>query len=170
MAFEDLVGDLVEEDEIQIDHVLSDRHEAFCREYVTNGNFGAKAYITCGYSAATAGPASSRLLSNVTIKKRIAELTAPRLTASALTLENTLAQIAAISQFDKRKLFDESGKRIPVHLLDDKTAAAISHMGAHDLVPFDKLKALDMSAKYLGAYEKDNAQKAENLAIQIVLE
>lgn len=170
MAFEDLVGDVIEGEIIIANKELSEQQELFCRAYISNGNNAMQAAITAGYEPDHAGNQGYRLTKRDEIKKRIADLIAPRLSASNLTLKNTLAQIAAISQFDKRKLFDAEGKRIPIHMLDDATAAAISHMGAHDLVPFDKLKALDMSAKYLGAYEKDNAQKAESLQLQIILE
>jgi hypothetical protein len=45
----------------------------------------------------------------------------------------------------------------------------LSHEGPHGVVPFDKLRALDMTMKHLGLYERDNAQPAENLVLQIVL-
>lgn len=92
---------------------------------------------------------------------------APGLKGNRITLENMLAQISAIAMFDKRKLYDADGNRIPVHLLDDETAAALSHFTKDDLVAYDKTKAVDMAMKFLGGYEKDNAQKQENLAIQV---
>lgn len=99
---------------------------------------------------------------------------APSLKKQGVDLEEMLAQIAAVAKFDQRKLYDADGNRIPVHLLDDETAAAIARINqgvvgqVHgDVVPYDKMKAVDMAMKYLGAYEKDNRQKADNLAIQV---
>lgn len=102
---------------------------------------------------------------------------APGLKANGVKLENMLAQISAVANFDPRKLYDAEGNRIPVHLLDDETAAAVARINAGvignvhgDVIPYDKMKAVDMAMKHLGAYEKDNLQKAENLALQIILE
>jgi hypothetical protein len=48
---------------------------------------------------------------------------------------------------------------------------AISHEGSHGFVPYDKLKALDMSMRYLGQYERDNLQRDEsrNITLNIAL-
>ena len=46
----------------------------FCEEYVIDSN-ATQAAIRAGYSEKTAQPASSRLLSNVMVAKRIRELT-----------------------------------------------------------------------------------------------
>jgi hypothetical protein len=55
--------------------------------------------------------------------------------------------------------------------LDDDTAMAISHEGPHGLVPYDKLKALDMSMRYLGLYDRDNLQHddSSNITLNIAL-
>ena len=166
MANEDLVGD----DLVVADEKLSDRHELFCQTYVSNGRNATKAYIAVGYSENGADSSASRLLANAKIALRISELTAPIMQASALTLENTLKHIAAVAQFDKRKLFYPDGSRIPIHLLDETTAFALSHQTKEDVMPFSKMSALEMSMKYLGGFEKDNAQQRDNLVLQVVLE
>ena len=55
--------------------------------------------------------------------------------------------------------------------LDDDTALAISLQGPHGLVPYNKLKVLDMSMRYLGLYERDNLQRDEsrNITLNIAL-
>lgn len=163
--------DLVSEDVTDlVETELSLRYESFCQHYVTNGFNATQAYISAGYSPNGAGVSAHALLKKSNVTRRIGQLMAPGLKARSVTLENTLSQIAAIANFDKRKLYDAEGKRIPIHLLDDETAAALSHFTKDDLVAYDKTKALDMSMKYLGAYEKDNLQKQENLQLQIILE
>lgn len=172
MANEDLISDDSTSDLVTVDQDLNHRQEAFCVAYVTNGFNATQAYMAAGYGTTNpdvAKSCASQLLAKPNVTRRIATLMSPGLKANKITLENVLAQISAIANFDKRKLYDADGNRIPIHLLDDETAAALSHFTKEDLVAYDKTKALDMAAKYLGVYEKDNAQKQENLAIQIVL-
>lgn len=156
---------------------LNDRAEAFCRAYVTNGFNQRQAAISAGYSEVSAAVSANRLLKKDNVTRRIAMLMAPGLKAQGVTLENMLAQISAVANFDPRKLYDANGERIPVHLLDDETAAAVARVNAGvigsvhgDVIPYDKMKAVDMAMKHLGAYEKDNLQKQENLQLQIILE
>ena len=50
------------------------RRESFCREYVIDVTNQAAAAVRAGYSAKTAAQQASRLLKNVNVKERIAEL------------------------------------------------------------------------------------------------
>lgn len=179
MANEDLISDDSASDLVTVDQDLSLKAEAFCREYVLNGFNGTQAYlskVSPDISPEAARVGAHRLLQRDNVTRRIATLMAPGLKANGVKLEEMLAQIAAVAKFDQRKLYDADGNRIPVHLLDDETAAGVARINAGvignvhgDVIPYDKMKAVDMAMKYLGAYEKDNAQKQENLAIQIVL-
>jgi phage terminase small subunit len=75
---------------------------------------------------------------------------------------------------------------IPVHELDDETAAAISSVEVREefeghgenrkLVGYtkkirfwDKTAAVNMAMKHFGLFEKDNSLKAANLALQVNL-
>jgi len=95
-----------------------------------------------------------------------------------VTQERVIREIARIGLFDVRKLFDNAGNPLPITELDDDVAAAISgikvvQMGGKDgeevagqVIEYkiaDKNSALEKLMKYLGAYEKDNAQKAKSL-------
>lgn len=172
-AAEDDNSDLVAEESteiVEVEKVLSDRHELFCQNYVTNGFNATQAYIAVGYESKNANVQASQLLAKRNVVLRIEELKVARLAFPELSLEKTLQQLAAITQFDQRKLFNADGTPIPMHLLDAATSAAISHIGKHGPVPFNKMSGLDMAMKYLGAFEKDNSQRAPNLALQIVYE
>ncbi|MDF0750289.1 terminase small subunit [Marinobacter sp. 71-i] len=94
--------------------------------------------------------------------------------AADITQDRVLREVARIGLFDGRKLFRADGNPIPIHELDDDTAAAIagvkvrremSHEGDEELSTVieykiaDKNSALEKLMKYLGAYEKDNKQK-----------
>lgn len=60
------------------------------------------------------------------VAARIRELIAERLAAAGVTAERTKAEIARIAYHDVRKIFDEEGNLLPVHKLDDDTAAGIT--------------------------------------------
>lgn len=89
-----------------------------------------------------------------------------------ITQERVLQEIARIGLLDPRKLFDSTGKPLPINELDDDTAAAISgikvvsignaDVGLGQITEYklaDKNSSLEKLMKYLGAYEKDNKQK-----------
>lgn len=105
---------------------------------------------------------SPRGEANLTLaKRRVGELARMR-----ITTEHVLDEYARIAFFDIRKLFDETGKLLPVHQLDDDTAAAIigldvKVLGKDDnfaeLVKYkmaDKKAALDALAKRLGLFDE----------------
>jgi len=94
-----------------------------------------------------------------------------------ITQERVLKEVARIGLFDARKLFDGAGNPLPITELDDDVAAAIAGIKVRE-IPIgddgklatiteykiaDKNSALEKLMKYLGAYEKDNAQKAKSL-------
>ena len=56
---------------------LTDKREAFCQEYLVDLN-GTQAAIRAGYSEKTANEQAARLLANVSVQQRVAELKASR--------------------------------------------------------------------------------------------
>lgn len=99
--------------------------EAFCREYQID-RIGTQAAIRAGYSKKTAAETASRLLRNPQIQARIAELSEKILEKCDVTAERVMRELAAIAFSDPRKLFNERGELVPVHQLDDATAASIA--------------------------------------------
>lgn len=84
-------------------------------------------------------------------------------------MERTLQEVARVGYFDMRKLYNPDGTEKSPHEWDDDTAGAISHIGPHGAVPFDKNNALEKAMKFHGLYEKDNSQRGESIQIQVVL-
>lgn len=91
-----------------------------------------------------------------------------------ITQERVLREIGRIGFFDARKLLDGEGRPIPIHDLDDDTAAAIAGLKVRTVFDegkdgqmatiteyklADKNTSLEKLMRYLGAYEKDNKQK-----------
>jgi len=88
-----------------------------------------------------------------------------------ITTERILLERARLAFFDPRKLLDKDGNPIPLHLLDDDTAAVICGIdvmqigGEEDTVAVikkyklaDKNASLTSLEKQKGMYEKDNNQ------------
>lgn len=65
---------------------LTQMQEAFCLEYYRTGN-ATQSAITAGYSQLTAQEQSSRLLSNVIIEERMAELNKPQAERAGATVD-----------------------------------------------------------------------------------
>lgn len=162
------------------------RRAAFIEAYLINGRNGTQAAITAGFSAKTAAAAASRLLNDSKISVLVAERTEIINTAAELTSENVMREIRRLALFDPRRLFKADGALVPIHELDDDTAAGIASLEQDEITEgfgkeavkigvtkkiklWDKVRALDMAAKNLGLFEKDNAQRSENLNLQVVM-
>ena len=89
-----------------------------------------------------------------------------------------MQETAKLAFFDIRKMFDKNGKPLDISQLDDDTAAALVGLDVQDVYEFngdekqfvgyikkykmsDKLRALELLGKHLGAWEpKDKQQTA----------
>ena len=77
---------------------LNAKQEAFCREYIIDLN-GTQAAIRAGYSERTAQEQSSRLLSNVMVSDRVAELKRER--SSRVQIDADWVLMAAKRVYDR---------------------------------------------------------------------
>jgi phage terminase small subunit len=157
---------------------LTAKQEAFAVT-VAKGSKASDAYRAV-YSARRMTPKSineeaSRLLANPKVASRVGELRAPAMKLACVEIEETLRQLACVLRSDTRRLFRPDGSLIPVHELDDATAAAISSIDVDEngrpkkIRLWSKTDAIEKAMRHLGAFERDNRQKGENLAIQINL-
>lgn len=156
---------------------LTLKQEAFAVAYAKSGNASEAyrdAYNAVKATSKTINEMASRLLGDRKISARIAALQAPALRKAEITVERSLLEDARLAYSDVRKLYKPDGSLIPVHELDDDTAAAIASIeydkdtGKVSKIKFwDKSSALDKSFKHLGLYEKDNAQQAESLSLRV---
>ena len=150
--------------------MVNPKRERFCQEYVIDLN-ATQAAIRAGYSPKTAQPASARLLSNVMVSARIAELQAKVTTKLEITAERILNELARIAFFDIRKLYHDDGRLKEPIDLDEDTARAISAVDAcatkitsddkirtsertTKIKASDKKGALDLLAKHLGLFNE----------------
>ena len=150
---------------------LTPKQESFCLRYIETSN-ASEAY-RLSYDAArstdkTVWEQASKLLADLKVAARVAELSAKHLKRHEITVDRVLGEYAKLAFLDIRKAFDEGGKLKPIHDLDDDTAAAIAGLEVetkvtlgddgqvqnrlHKIKLSDKKGALDSLAKHLGMF------------------
>ena len=153
--------------------VLSAKMQRFVDEYCIDFN-ATRAAIAAGYSEKTAKEQGSQNLTKLNIQKAIAEKQKKVTKKLEITLERVLLERARIGFFDCRTLFNSDGTPKAINELDDDTAAVISGVdvvtsddGSSRILKYkitEKSKSLEALEKNLGAYQKDNEQKASPVA------
>lgn len=139
---------------------MTPKQQRFIQEYALNPN-ATEAAIKAGYSEKTASEMGYENLNKPQIKAAIKELLDKDLTKVGMTRERVMQEYARLGTFDVRKLYDAEGKMIPIHKLDDDTAAAIggvdiAYNGEKTVTTkikvSDKKAALDSVAKIHGMF------------------
>ncbi|MGL4674599.1 MAG: terminase small subunit [Wohlfahrtiimonas sp.] len=92
---------------------LNDRQELFCLEYIKDLN-ATQAAIRAGYSPKTAQQISSRLLLNIVIQNRIAELQDKRSNELEVDARYVLNRLLEIDQMDVKDILNGDGTVKPV--------------------------------------------------------
>ena len=114
------------------------RHEKFCHEYIKDMN-ATQAAIRTGYSEKTANRIGSRLLSNVDIKTRVAELREAYFNENIMTAKQVEYELTRIAL----------GLSNEKHVVIEGTGDGYSEARIIDKPPDEKsrLKALELMAK-----------------------
>lgn len=156
------------------DGLKSDKQRLFVQEYLIDLN-ATQAAIRAGYSEHTAKDIGCENLAKPNIQAAIQEAMAKRLERTQLSQDKTLREYARLAYSDPRKFFKKDGSLIPIHELDDDTAACIGGIDIQEhwegtgndaeliktkkIKIIDKLGALRDVGKHQGIFEKDNNQK-----------
>ena len=133
-----------------------------------NGFNASAAARSVGYSVISAATHGSRLLRNDQIIRRVAELREDIDNDLILSAEEVLAEASKLASFDPAELFDEDGRLIPIHELDNVVTSNINEveMETHEVngevrqVPVkvkagrDKKFGMELLAKYHNLLEK----------------
>ncbi len=142
------------------------RHERFIQG-VLKGISPGPAYSASGYTATgnSAESAAARLLRNVQVKERYAELMAPAIEATEATVERVLREMVRLAFYDMTEILavDDDGKvtqRDPTSLPEDlrRAIVAIKPVEVGEELHYeckfaDKQKALDSLASYLQMFK-----------------
>jgi len=105
---------------------LSDRHQVFVDEYTISRN-ATEAYqkvYDCSYEVAN--NRGSVLKKKPGVAAAILEAMEAASKRAQITQDDILRELGKIAFQDIRKLYDEEGNLLPVHLLDDDIAAAVA--------------------------------------------
>jgi phage terminase small subunit len=162
---------------------LTDQQWKFAEEWLIHGNgtLAVKtAYPDKFKTDGSAAAHASRLLKSVKVSAYIEKRRTQMAAKFEITPERTLRAYARRAYFDPRKLLDpETGNLIPLHRLPRDVAAAVTEIHVKHLrtktdeegneiqselvrVKWDNGdSARDAISKYIGLYEKDNAQRGQ---------
>lgn len=132
------------------------KHERFCYEYVKSLKVR-ESVILAGYKEDSAGSRGSELLRNSNIKARIDELLAWKSQQAAISIEDVVLGLKEVAMRCMKKKpvvkWDyELGQYVQQTDEDGNNVWDFDSQGAN--------KALELLGKHVGAFEKDNLQKA----------
>lgn len=157
---------------------LTAKQEAFAVAYIRTlspGDAYREAYSPKKMKANAINVEAHRLLNHPTVSLRIAQLRAPALAVTEMTIERTIREAAAVAYSDIGEVFDDANNLIPIKRLPRHVRAAISSVKfdkdtgrLSEIKLWDKNSGLEKAFKHLGLFEKDNTQKREDLNLQIV--
>lgn len=162
---------------------LTIKQEAFCQAYVRLGDKSA-AYRE-SYSSGNMKPESINrkafeLFNEVKITARIEVLKKELQERNEVTIDELVKELANMVRFDPAEMYTETGSLKNIHDMPKPVRQMILSLDTEEL--FDglgkdrekigytkkirlmpKLDAIEKLMKYLGAYEKDNVQKAPSM-------
>jgi phage terminase small subunit len=137
---------------------LTPKQSRFVAEYLANGMNATRAYKSAGYAKKDAAVSASKLLRNPKVAAFIAEKQEKRFQKLELTGDMVIAELRKMAFVDPRKFFASDGSLIPIHELDDDTAASIAGFEVNELFEgdgeqkhaFGLLKKIRQADKYKG--------------------
>jgi phage terminase small subunit len=157
---------------------LNDKQKRFCEEYIIDLN-GTQAATRAGYSPHTANVQSTYLLSNLNVKEYIQELIAKRSERTEITQDMVINEIAKVAMMNVEDFYDDIGLK-PLSELSHAAKAGLASYQTKRIkvgkdewadVPImkvhDKMKALELLGRHVGAFEKDNKQKSTTVPVSI---
>ena len=161
------------QDPTRVGPLENPRHERFCQEYLIDLN-ATKAYqrVYKGVSANVAGAAAARLLGDVRVSARVAELQQDRAIRTGITADSVLEELAVLKNSNVRHFIvgedgeialapgvpesawrAVSGLKVKRRVIPQKQGEAI-HEIETDLKLWDKPKTLQLAGQHLGLYKE----------------
>jgi phage terminase small subunit len=139
---------------------LSPKRERFSQEYIIDLN-GKQAAIRSGYSEKSAEVTASRLLSNVNVKARIAQLMAERAKRCEVKQDDVITELKHLGFSDMRNLAEWNSVLVKLKdssEISDADAACVESVsqtvskdgGSLSIKLHSKTKSLELLARHLG--------------------
>jgi phage terminase small subunit len=137
---------------------LTPKQTLFVAAYLANGLNATKAAKSAGYSSKNADTEGARLLVNAKVAAEISKKQQKRFEKLDLTGDMVIAELRKMAFLDPRKLFTSDGSLVPIHELDDDSAASIAGLEVNELFEgdgeqkhaFGLLKKIKIADKYKG--------------------
>lgn len=156
---------------------LTDKQEMFCKEYLIDLN-ATQAAIRAGYSKKTANEQAGRLLVNVSVQSKISELKEKRSKRTEVDSDYVLKELLNWADGDYTELMLLTAKEIK-ELAPEIRRLITGFKRVTRRIPgtdeeeiqievkfIDKQKAMEMIARHIGFYEKDNEQGKSDVVIK----
>lgn len=160
---------------------LCPKRQRFIAEYLVDLN-AKQAAIRAGYSPRSAETNGNRMLRNAQVAAAVGAAMAERQIRTEITADRVLRELAKIAFLDPRKFFRPDGSLVPVHDLDDDTAAGLAgldiavHLGddgevtrAAKIKLADKRAALVDLCKHLGLFEAKRPLGSEENPVAVLI-
>lgn len=150
------------------------RHAAFVEAYLTNGHNATAAAGAAGLTGRQLGNAGWKMLQRTEVQALLA-LRAHRVAELAdMNTANWAAELRAIAFSRIGDLVGADGQLVPVELLAPHVQASIAAVkaGPHGVVEYklwNKPAVLELMARHLGLFEKDNAQLKSDILVRVEL-
>ena len=143
---------------------LTDKQEMFCKEYLIDLN-ATQAAIRAGYSKKTANEQGARLLVNVSVQTKISQLKEKR--SKRVEVDGDYTELMLLTAKQIKELAPEIRRLITGFKRVTRRIPGTDEEEIQIEVKFiDKQKAMEMIAKHIGFYEKDNEQGKADIVIK----
>ena len=156
---------------------MNKKQELFAREYTQCFN-ASLAAIRAGYSEQSAATKGCRLLKNDDVKNYIEQLLNDRKNENKDIINGMIHELSLIAFMDNNRILSTNTPPQDLNFLEKKTIREIVQTETTDQAGnkkrtykirfFDKLRAAEILAKIVGAYELDNHQQPDNVVINLV--
>lgn len=103
---------------------MTPRQAIFYGEFIKDGN-ATRAARVAGSSEKSAHVDGCRMLKNAKVAASVKAWRERQQAKYEITAERVLSELYKLATYDAGNLYDQEGNRIPVHLLDDVTRAAV---------------------------------------------
>ena len=110
---------------------MTPKQAAFVQHYLIDQN-ATQAAVRAGYSVKTAYSIGEENLRKPEIRAAIDAAMSDTAARLGITAERVMRERSRLAFFDPRRLFASNGEPIPIHELDDDTAAALAGLDVHE--------------------------------------
>lgn len=104
---------------------MTPKQALFYGEYIKDRN-GKRAAMAIGVPEKSAAVWAARTLTNDNVRAAVDEWMERQKQKAEITAERVIAELTKLATYDPGNLYYPDGRRIPVHLLDDVTRAAVA--------------------------------------------